>query len=86
MRVMHAVRWSRDHAQPRRLTTLLTAVVNRIMRVGDDGLTAAERQQYAARYAATVGKTPTSTPERTERLALLAGRVEPRPRRSTASV
>lgn len=86
MSVMHMVRRSRDHAQPRRLTTLLTNLLHRLTHVGDDGLTPAERDRYAARYTATVGKTPSSSPERTERLDLLTGKVEPRPRRRTTSV
>jgi len=43
-------------------------------------------EQYAAQYAATLGKTPASSVERTELLRVLAGKVEAQPRRHPRAV
>jgi hypothetical protein len=82
--VKQVVRWSRDHV-PAPVAGVVRAA-KRHTHVGSDGLTNDERARHAARYAATVGKTPQSSPERTERLRLLASKVEARPRRHPSAV
>lgn len=85
MSVTQVVRWSRSHAHPERYAAKLHALMH-WPTFGNDGLTDDERNLHAARYAATVGKTPTSTPDRTERLALLAGKVDARAHRRPSTV
>jgi hypothetical protein len=51
--------------------------IERPSRLGNDGLTDAERASDLARFTNSVGKAPVSTPERTERIKRLTDTVEP---------
>lgn len=53
-------------------------LVMRLLPVGSDGLRRQERHALAERYAATVGRPPSRSPERTELMRVLAAKTPPR--------
>jgi hypothetical protein len=74
-----------DRAHLSHMFTQMTAPLFGLLRRGD-GLTEEQRQGYQTEFEQGLGRAPQSNAERTERLEVLASKVEPQIWRRSASV